>query len=151
MKLIYINFFQVTLSLVKKSINLLIIVAVFTASCTREIEVNQNNLINNTTSVTGNFILTKYTGNNEGGIELTGYVFSFSVDGKITVVKNNQTSIGTYTETYYYNGNPEKLGLYFSNKPLSFLNRSWYINFISDAAIHLTDTSSGDMLEFTAQ
>jgi hypothetical protein len=139
---------------VKNIIKLLIVSALLTASCTREIEITQNNTINNSTSVTGNFILTKFTNKNSGddnAAEYNGYLFSFSVDGKITVAKNNQTALGTYTETYSYDGNPEKLGLYFSNKPLSYLNKSWQVSFISDDAIHLTDVSTGEILEFTAK
>ncbi|HEY2727041.1 MAG TPA: hypothetical protein VGI61_07715 [Parafilimonas sp.] len=77
------KFFSGNFIFSEKDINLLIIVAVFTASCTREIEVTQNNLINNSTSVTGNFILTKYTGSNEGGIELTGMFFHLVLMGKL--------------------------------------------------------------------
>ena len=139
----------------KKTINLLIVAVVFTVSCTREIEVTlNNNTINNSTNVTGNFTLTKFTNKNSGddsAAEFHGYVFSFSVDGKITIVKNNQTALATYTETYSYDGNPLKLGLYFSNKPLSYLNKDWQVSFISDAAIHLTDVYTGEILEFTAR
>jgi len=150
----FIQTFQVTLSTVKNIIKLLIVCAVLTPSCTREIKVTPNNTINNSTTVTGSFILTKFTNKNSGddsAAQYNGYLFSFNVDGKIAVVKNNQTALGTYTETYSYNGNPEKLGLYFSNKPLSYLNKSWQINLISDDAINLTDVSTGEILEFTAK
>lgn len=138
----------------KKIIKLITVTAILLTSCTSEITVSQHNTINNVTTITGNFIISKYVNTDEDSAsEFDGYVFSFSVDGKITAVKNNETMLGSYVETPSNAGKIVKLGLYFSNRPLSKLNNNYYITFSSDEEIHLSDNnaSSGEVLVFTGQ
>jgi len=146
----YFYLYAVTM---KKVIELITVTAILLTSCTREITINQNNAINNLTTITGDFLISKYTNTTEDSAkEFDGYVFSFAVDGRITAVKNNDVMFGSYVETPSYEGQSARLGLYFSNRPLSALNKNYYINSISDAAIQLSDVASpGQVLEFTAQ
>jgi hypothetical protein len=139
----------------KKIMKLITVTAVLFISCTREIKLAQNNNSNNSTTISGDFTITKYINTASGEdstAEFTGYVFSFTLDGKVTAEKNSKTMLGTYTESPSHEGQNAKLGLYFSNRPLSELNKNYYINFISDEAIHLSDNASwGQVLQFTAR
>jgi hypothetical protein len=109
----------------EKVIKLITVTAFLITSCTREIKIAQNNNIrNNPTTVTGDFSITKYANENSSEDKtagFNGYVFSFTIDGKVRAVKNSETMLGTYTEIPAREGEKAKLGFYFSNKPLSEL------------------------------
>jgi hypothetical protein len=142
---------------VKKIILLLAAAVIFAASCTRGVLLvnpyNNGPVSNSTAAIPGNFILIKFANpisNEDSTAAFNGYVFSFGSDGKVTAIKDNQTILGTYTETYALD-NKLELGFYFYNRPFSYLNANWWVTSISDTSIKLSDTSTGDILEFTAQ
>jgi hypothetical protein len=138
--------------------NLAAIAVIVITSCTHDVKTPQNNNGNNSnsTSVTGNFIITKFTDDDAGEdktADFNGYTFVFTADGKISALKNGVATPGSYTEKPSHEGEGAKLNINFSNAPLNELNKNWLINFISDEAIHLRDDNapSGEVLEFTAQ
>ena len=140
----------------KKIISLLTAAVIFAASCTRSVLlVNPyyNIPVSDSTAIPGNFILIKFANsifNEDSTAAFSGYVFSFGSDGKITAIKDNQTISGTYVENHTLD-NKLQLGFYFYNRPFSYLNGNWWVTSISDASIKLSDTSTGGILEFTAQ
>jgi hypothetical protein len=142
--------------LVKKIILFLAVAIFFAASCTRKVikvDRNYDTTPGNSTAIPGSFILIKFANsisNEDSTVVFNGYVFSFGSDGKVNAVKNNQTTSGTYIETHTLDDKLE-LGLYFYNRPLSYLNGNWWVKSISDTSINLSDRSTGDVLEFTAQ
>jgi len=141
---------------VKKIILFLAVTVLFAASCTRnviKVDRDYDATPRNSTAIPGNFILIKFANsisNEDSTIVFNGYVFSFGSDGKVNAVKNNQTASGTYIETHTLDDKLE-LGLYFYNRPLSYLNGNWWVKSISDTSINLSDRSTGDVLEFKAQ
>ena len=140
----------------KKIISLLTAAVIFAASCTRSVLlVNPyyNIPVSDSTAIPGNFILIKFANsifNEDSTAAFSGYVFSFGSDGKITAIKDNQTISGTYVENHTLD-NKLELGFYFYNRPFSYLNGNWWVTSISDTSIKLSDTSTGGILEFTAQ
>ena len=140
----------------KKIILLLAVAVIFAASCTRSVLIVNpyyNIPVSDSTAIPGNFILIKFANsifNEDSTAAFSGYVFSFGSDGKITAIKDNQTISGTYMETHTLD-NKLELGFYFYNRPFSYLNGNWWVTSISDASIKLSDTSTGGILEFTAQ
>jgi hypothetical protein len=144
----------ITSSLVKKIILFLAIAVIFAASCTRNVvKVNREyNTAGNLTPIPGNFVLKKFANSisNEDSTALFhGYVFSFGTDGKVTVIKDNQTTIGNYIELHTSDDKLE-IGLNFYNKPLNYLNNYWWAS-VSNTSIQLSDPPSGKVLEFSAQ
>ena len=138
----------------KKIILFLVIAVIFAASCTRNVvTVNRAyNTAGNLTPIPADFVLTKFANSisNEDSTALfNGYVFSFGSDGKVTVIKDNQTTIGNYIELHT-SGNKLELGLNFYNTPLSYLNDYWWAS-VSNTSIKLSDPSTGTVLEFSAQ
>ncbi len=100
--------------------------------------------------LSGNFVLTKFTNlnsNKDSTAAFIGYVFSFGSDGKITAIKNNQPTTGSYTETHTLDDNLE-LAFFFTSNPLNYLNGNWWVKSISNTSIELGDASTGDVLEF---
>ena len=140
----------------KKIILLPAVAVIFAASCTRSVLlVNPyyNIPVSDSTAIPGNFILIKFANsifNEDSTAAFSGYVFSFGSDGKITAVKDNQTISGTYVENHTLDNKLEPR-FYFYNRPFSYLNGNWWVTSISDASIKLFDTSTGGILEFTAQ
>jgi hypothetical protein len=143
---------------VKKIILLPAVAVIFAASCTRSVLIINPYYdippVSNSTAIPGKFILIKFFANSVSNEDSTavfnGYVFSFGSDGKVTAIKNNQTISGTYMETHTLD-NKLELGFYFYNRPFSYLNGNWWVTSISDTSIKLSDTSTGGVLEFTAQ
>ena len=143
----------ITSSLVKKIILFLAIAVIFAASCTRNVvTVNRAyNTAGNLTPIPADFVLTKFANSisNEDSTALfNGYVFSFGADGKVTVIKDNQTIIGNYIELH--TSDKLELGLNFYSTPLSYLNDYWWAS-VSNTSIELSDPSTGGVLEFSAQ
>jgi putative transposon-encoded protein len=143
----------ITSSLVKKIILFLAIAVIFAASCTRNVvKVNrQYNTAGSLTSIPTNFVLTKFANsitNEDSTVLFNGYVFSFGSDGKVTVIKDNQTTIGNYIELH--TSDKLELGLNFYSTPLSYLNDYWWAS-VSNTSIELSDPSTGGVLEFSAQ
>ncbi|HEY1871290.1 MAG TPA: hypothetical protein VGG71_09540 [Chitinophagaceae bacterium] len=140
----------------KKIILLLAIAVIFAASCTRSVLIVNPYYdipVSNSTVIPGNFILIKFANsisNEDSTAVFNGYIFSFGSDGKVTAIKDNQIISGTYIETHTLD-NKLELGFYFYNRPFSYLNGNWWITSISDTSIKLSDTSTGGILEFTAQ
>ncbi len=142
----------------KTTASLILIAVIIITSCTRNTTTPKNNNGNssNSTSVTGNFIITKFTDNNlseNKTADFYGYTFVFTSDGKINALKNGVALTGSYTEKPSHEGEGAKLNIIFSNAPLNELNKNWQINLISDETIHLSDddASSNEVLEFTVQ
>ena len=138
----------------KKIILFLAIAVIFAASCTRNVvKVNREyNTAGSLTSIPTNFVLTKFANSitNEDSTSLfNGYVFSFGSDGQVTVIKDNQTTIGNYIQLHT-SGNQLELGLNFYSTPLSYLNDYWWAS-VSNTSIELSDPSTGEVLEFSAQ
>src|SRR5256885_623305 len=143
---------------IPKNLSFISVAAIIITSCTHNTTTPKNNNGNssNSTSVRGNFIITKFTDNNlseDKTADFGGYTFVFTGDGKINALKNGVALPGSYTEKPSHEGEGAKLNIIFSNAPLNELNKNWQINLISDEAIHLTDdnASSNEVLEFTAQ
>jgi hypothetical protein len=139
----------------KRILSVVAIASVLFAACTKENSVPQNNN-NNSTVITGDFVITKFTdrGSSEDKTsDFSGYVFTFTADGKITALKNGISTQGSYTEKPSHEGEGAKLSISFSDAPLNELDKNWQIDLITDAAIHLSDddASSGEVLEFTAE
>lgn len=139
----------------KKIILFLSVVIIFISSCTREIPLHNQygNTASNASPIPGNFTLTKFTNltsNADSTAAFDGYVFSFDDDGKVSAVKDNQTTLGSYTITHTLNDNLELI-FYFNNNPLTYLNGNWWVKSISDASIQLADASTADVVEFTGQ
>ena len=137
----------------KKIILFLVIAVIFAASCTRNaVKVNRAyNTAGNLTLIPTNFVLTKFVNsisNGDSTALFNGYVFSFGSDGKVTVIKDNQTIIGNYIELH--TSDKLELGLNFYNTPLSYLNDYWWAS-VSNTSIELSDPSTGGVLEFSAQ
>ncbi len=142
----------------KKIVNLIVIASVLIASCTRDVKTpaGSNNNSSNSTIVTGNFTVTKFSDQNtseDKTSDFNGYTFIFNAEGKITAEKNGVTVQGSYLENPSHEGEGAKLTISFNDAPLNELTKNWLIILISDAAIHLSDdaASSGEILEFTAQ
>ncbi len=138
--------------------NVMAIATVLFASCMKNSSTPQNTNGNSTNStiVTGNFSITKFTDNNSAEdktADFNSYTFTFTNDGKITAINNGVTASGSYTEKPSHEGEGAKLTISFGNAPLNQLNKSWQVDLISNNAIHLSDdnTASGEVLEFTAQ
>ena len=137
---------------------LLAVVGIIIASCNHDVSTpqNDNNNNNTSTSISGSFIITKFTDDNlseEKTANFNGYTFVFTADGKISALRNNIAVPGSYEETPAHEGEGAKLEINFSDAPLNELNKNWQVDLISDNAIHLSDddASSGEVLEFTAQ
>ena len=132
--------------------------AVLISSCAHNVDTPQNNNgnSNNSTTVTGNFIITKFSDrslNEDKTTDFAGYTFIFNADGKISALKNNIALPGSYKETPSHEDEGAKLTINFSDAPLNELNKNWQIDLISNNAIHLSDddASSSEVLEFTGQ
>lgn len=140
-----------------KKVTSIFAVLIIIASCNHDVSTPQNNNNNsNSTSITGNFIITKFTDDNlseNKTADFSGYTFIFTADGEIKALINNIASPGNYKETPSHEGEGAKLKINFSDEPLDELNKNWQIDAITDNAIHLSDddASSGEVLEFTAQ
>lgn len=108
----------------------------------------------NSTTVTGDFTITKFTDSNpneDKAADFNGYTFTFSTNGTITAVKNNVSTTGSYNKKSSHEGEAAKLTINFNTAPLSDLNKNWQINLISDNAIMLSDDdNAAEVLEFTA-
>jgi hypothetical protein len=142
----------ITSSLVKKIVLFLTIAVTIAASCTRNaVQVNHKyNTAENLTPIPADFVLTKFANsisNEDSTAIFNGYVFSFGTDGKVTVVKDNQTITGNYIQLHT-SDNKLKLGLNFYSAPLSYLNDYWWAS-VSNTSIKLS--SAGKILEFSAQ
>lgn len=141
----------------KRVTSLLAVVGIMITSCNHDVSTPQNNNnSSNSTSITGNFIITKFTDDNlseNKTADFSGYTFLFTADGKINALINNIASPGSYKETPSHEGEGAILKINFSDAPLDELNKNWQIDVISNNAIHLSDddASSGEILEFTAQ
>jgi hypothetical protein len=141
---------------VKKIILFLAVAVLCIASCRHHVLVVDryyNNDSSSTNGISGKFILTRFinlNSNKDNTEEFNGYVFSFGSDGKVTAVKDNQTTVGSYTETHTL-GNNLELIFYFSDKPLSDINGNWWVKSMSDTSIELADASTSDVLEFAGQ
>jgi len=139
----------------KKIISIITATAILFAACTKDNSMPQNNSTNST-AVTGNFTITKFTDRSSGENKVSdfnGYVFTFSADGKIIAEKNGVSFQGNYTEKPSHEGEGAKLSMSFSDAPLNDLNKSWQVELMTNSAIHLMDddASSGEVLEFTAK
>jgi hypothetical protein len=139
---------------VKKAISFLAIAVIIAASCTRNaVQVDHTyNTSGNLTAIPADFVLTKFANSitNEDSTALfNGYVFSFGTDGKVTAVKDNETTTGNYIQLHT-SDNKLKLGLNFYTTPLSYLNGYWWAS-VSNTFIALSDLSAGKVLEFSAQ
>ena len=137
----------------KKLINVIAIATLLFTACTKNATTPDNN---SSTVVTGSFTITKLTDRNtneDKTANFSGYTFTFSDNGKITALKNNASSSGTYTKKPAHEGEAAKLIISFNDAPLNELNKSWQIDLISDTSIHLSDddVSSNEVLEFTAE
>ena len=127
------------------------------ASCMKDSSSPQNNGNNsNSTTITGEFIITKFTDNNpneDKTASFSDYTFTFTADGKIVATKNGVAVQGSYSEKPSHEGEGAKLTINFSDAPLNELNKSWQVDLLSDNAIHLSDddAASNEVLEFTAQ
>lgn len=90
----------------KKIISFLTVAIIFTASCSRQISAPTRyfgDYNTDSNAIQGDFALTKFTNlnsNADSTAEFNGYVFSFGDDGKVTAVKNNQITQGSYKESY---------------------------------------------------
>lgn len=139
----------------KRTLNLLLVALALAASCTKNVNNPDDNNNGNSTVITGDYIITKYSDSNpneDNTADFAGYVFTFSDDGKITASKNGVSTQGSYTETPSHEGEAAKLTINFNDAPLNELNKKWQIDLISDAAIHLSDDdNASEVLEFTAQ
>jgi hypothetical protein len=141
----------------KKIMNVVTIVSILLTACTHDVTNPSDNNGNssNSTVVNGNFTITKFTDSNpneDKTANFTGYVFTFSNDGRITAVKNEVTLQGTYSEKPSHEGEAAKLTINFTDESLNDLNKSWQIELINDSAIHLSDDdNAAEVLEFTAQ
>jgi hypothetical protein len=139
----------------KKIISIITATAILFTACTKDDSLPQNNN-SNSTVITGDFTITKFTDNGSGENKVSdsnGCVFTFSTDGKIIAEKNGVSFQGNYTEKPSHEGEGAKLGISFSDAPLNELDKNWQIELITNSAIHLKDddTSSGEVLEFTAK
>ena len=142
----------ITSFLVKKIVLFLTITVTIAASCTRNaVQVkHEYNTAESLTPIPADFVLTKFANsisNEDSTAIFNGYVFSFGTDGKVTVVKDNQTITGNYIQLHT-SGNKLKLGLNFYSTPLSYLNDYWWAS-VSNTSIKLS--SAGKILEFSAQ
>jgi len=140
----------------KSIFNILVFATVFIAGCTKNSSnPSANGNSSNSTSITGNFVITKFTDSNpneDKTTQFTGYVFTFTADGKIVAEKNGVTTTGSYVEKPSHEGEGAKLNIIFSDAPLNALSKNWQVNLISNSAIHLADDdNSSEVLEFTAQ
>jgi hypothetical protein len=141
----------------KKVLNVMAIAVIVFASCMKDSSSPQNNGNNsNSTTITGDFVITKFTDNNpneDKTANFSDYTFTFTADGKIVAIKNGVSVQGSYSEKPSHEGEGAKLTINFSDAPLNELNKSWQVNLISDNAIHLSDddVASNEVLEFTAQ
>jgi len=143
----------------KRLVNIAVVISIFFAACTHDVANPSNNNNNgnstNSTVVTGSFTITKFTDDNpnEDKTEnFSGYVFTFSEDGKIIAANGMVTTLGTYSEKPSHEGEAAKLTINFSDELLNDLNKSWQINLITDSAIQLSDDGNTDeVLEFSAQ
>jgi hypothetical protein len=130
----------------------------FITSCTRQVNTpsgNNNGNNSNSTIVTGNFTITKFTDNNSAedkSADFDGYTFQFTEQGKIMATRNGSTDEGTYTEKPSHEGEGAKLVISFSSQALSRLNKSWLIVTITDSEIDLKDddAASNETLQFSA-
>lgn len=98
----------------KKIVNLIAIVSVLIASCTRDVKTTaeNNNNNSNSTTVTGKFVVTKFTDENVSEDKISqfnGYTFLFNADGKIAAERNGVTAQGSYSEKPSYEGEGAKL------------------------------------------
>ncbi len=138
----------------KKIVSLLILTAVLIASCTKSSNTPDDYNTTNSTIVTGDFTITKFSNSNpdeDNAANFSGYVFTFSANGNIAGVKNGVTTQGTYTEKPSHEGEAAKLTISFNDAPLNELNKSWEIDVISDSQIYLSDDdNAGEVLHFTA-
>ena len=131
----------------------------FLASCTRQVSTPSTNNTggnnSNSTTVSGDFSITKFTDNNpfeDKTSDYAGFTFHFTEDGKVIAAKGGITEQGSYTEKPSHEGEGAKLTLSFSTQPLSSLNKSWLIETITDSNINLKDddAASNEVLQFSA-
>jgi len=132
--------------------------ALLAVSCTRQVSTpsnnNNGNSINSTT-VTGNFSITKFTDNSsmdDHATDFAGYSFQFTNDGKIIAIKGSFREEGSYSEKPSHEGEGAKLTINFSSDALKGISKSWLIVSITDSEIDLKDddTSSNEVLQFSA-
>ena len=132
--------------------------AVFAVSCTRQVSTpssNDNGNSINSTTVTGNFSITKFTDNSsmdDHTTDFAGYSFQFTNDGKIVATKGSFREEGSYSEKPSHEGEGAKLTISFSSDALKEISKSWLIVTITDSEIDLRDDdpSSNEVLQFSA-
>lgn len=143
----------------KKLLTLVAISTMFFTSCTRQVNTPSNNNTSgnstNSTTVTGNFAITKFTDSNpfeDKTAGFAGYTFRFTEDGKIIATKGGTSTEGTYAEKPSHEGEGAKLTISFSSQALNSLNKSWLIETITDTNIDLKDddVSAGEVLQFSS-
>lgn len=115
---------------------------------------DDNNNINSTT-VTGNFVITKLTDSNpseDKTSNFSGYVFTFSENGDIVAVKDGVSTQGSYTQKPSHEGEAAKLVISFDDNTFDDISKSWQIDLMNDSAIHLSDDdNAAEVLEFSAE
>ena len=143
----------------KRIFSLAVIAATFfSTSCTRQVDTPSGTTggnSSNSTSITGNFSITRFTDNNSSQdktADFDGYTFQFTKEGKIIATHNGIREEGTYVEKPSHEGEGAKLTINFSSQALKSLNKGWLIVNISDIEINLRDddASSNEVLEFSA-
>lgn len=143
----------------KKIFSLAVIAATFfSTSCTRQVDTPSGNTGGNSinsTTITGNFSITRFTDNNSSQdktADFAGYTFEFTKEGKVIATHNGIREEGSYVERPSHEGEGAKLTINFSSQALSALNKGWLIVNITDTKIDLRDddTSSNEVLEFSA-
>jgi hypothetical protein len=153
----YSTHFYNTKSNMKNTLSVIAISVMIFGSCMKDSSLPQNNgNSSNSTTITGDFVITKFTDNNpneDKTANFSDYTFTFTVDGKIIGIKNGVSVQGMYSEKPSHEGEGAKLTINFSGAPLNELNKNWQVDLISDGAIHLSDDdiASNEVLEFTAQ
>lgn len=141
----------------KKLISLFTIIAILFAACSKDSSTPNDNNGNssNSTVITGDFVITKFTDDNpneDKTAHFSGYTFTFNDNGTVAAIKNSITENGSYTEKPSHEGEAAKLTLSFGSAALDELNKSWQIDLISNSAIHLSDDgNASEVLQFTAK
>lgn len=141
----------------KGIISITAITVVLFSACTKDNNMPQTNNGNNSnsTTITGDFTITKFTDGNPLEDKTAGfndYTFTFTADGKVTALKNSVATEGSYMKQPFHEGEGAKLSISFSDAPFFELSKKWQIDLISDNAIHLSDDSNAsEALEFTAK
>jgi len=153
---VLINFGAIKTNNMRKLFNLTALAAAFfVTSCTRQVSTpSGNNNSSNSTIVTGNFAITRFTDNGSSqdkSADFDGYSFQFTADGKI-VATGSTSEVGTYSEKPSHEGEGAKLAINFSSQPLKEISKTWLIITISDTEIDLRDddAASNEALRLSA-